>query len=436
MQFTDLTKLVSRRDFAEAKDTFDTIEFISAHLRSRENLTKANRPKLLTIFRYIAGALGQANAQSVLEDCVKNGLPINEAFALGMHAYRYARDYDGAITGLKSLASNFRLTPYGAYLLGESCAASGRINDLFETAAQAQSLLRPLERGKRGPTAEWWSILALNMGLPNIADGFIPLIEDARMRETISQRRSSFTQSPIDLPAIMVNLDRDARKWNLASGAFQRTGYTDLSRYSAFDGTKLPFTVREQLVGGSAASRQMNAGAIGCWLSHLGVWEIVANSQKDWVLVLEDDAFPFVGASMIEQTFSVLDSSEFAWANLRMAGVHGRSSFDCTQHPISIWDQLKLWDSSRRGVGTDGYLLSPRGAQYLLNMFKAEKILGHVDGQMASHLLEATDAPVNKVQAEMAKRQQRYPFKDQLSATSLNIPLVCDIDFGASSTVQ
>lgn len=436
MQLTDLTKLVSRRDFTETTTTFEAIEFISAYLRSRENLTKSNRPKLLTIFRYIAGALGQASAQSALLNCVKNGLPLNEAFALGMHTYRYVRDYDGAITGLKTIASTFGLTPYGAYLLGESCAASGKINDFVETAIQAQSLLRPLEIGKRGPTAEWWSSLALNMGLPNIADGFIPLIEDPRVQETISQRQASFTPSLIDLPAIMVNLDRDARKWNLASGAFQRTGYADLTRYSAFDGACLPFTVREQLIGDSDASRQMKAGAIGCWLSHLGVWEKVANSQRDWVLVLEDDAFPFVGANMIEQTLSVLESSEFAWANLRMAGIHGRSSFDCIQHPISIWDQLKLWDTRRHGVGTDGYLLSPRGAQYLLNMFKAEKILGHVDGQMASHLLEATDAPVNNVQANMAKRKQRYPFKDQLSAISLNIPLVCDIDFGASSTVH
>lgn len=436
MQLTDLTKLVARRDFSETKNSFEAIEFISDYLRSRENLTKANRPKLLIIFRYIAGALGEANAQSALEECVKNGLPLNEAFALGMHAYRYTRDYDGAITGLKSLASSFGLTPYGAYLLGESCAASGRINDFVETATRAQSLLGTLEIGKRGPSAEWWSSLALSMGLPNIADGFIPLIEDARMRQTISQRRASFTRSLIDLPAIMVNLDRDTRKWNLASEAFQRTGYTDLSRYSAFDGSKLPLTVREQLVGDSAVSHQLKAGAIGCWLSHLGVWEIVANSQKDWVLVLEDDAFPFVGASMIDQTLSVLDSSEFAWANLRMAGVHGRSAFDCTQNAISIWDQLKLWDSRRRGVGTDGYLLSSRGAQYFLNMFKAEKILGHVDGQMASHLLEATNAPINDVQADMAKRKQRYPFKDQLSAISLNIPLVSDIDFGVSSTVH
>ena len=432
-----VAKSVARRDFDNPAEIRDSAEFLRSYVQEPSNLTKPNRKNLLSAFRFLAGAFGVEIAQAHLIRCVTLGLPVNEACAIALHMNRYVADYEGAARSIRVIMDAFMVTPYGLHLLGESLVAADLLDEFEQTAVEARELFGSLDDGRRGPSPHQWASLALSFGLPDIADYFLPLIDYPQFQSALEGRRSTYSTRTSDIPTKMINLDRDTRKWNIASAAFTRAGYAQLSRVDAFNGAALPATAMSFLFDKSTDTTVVPPGAVGCWLSHIKVWEEVAESTDEWTLVLEDDAFPFVGASFAESTLPLLAEYDFAWANLRMAGIHRKDSYEWSQSTYPIWDQLLQWDERRRGVGTDGYLLTTRGAQILLEMTESEKIRGHVDGQIAAHTLRDSEcvSPSNEVQMQMLKRKMSYPYKKVLPATTLNLPLVSDLSFGVSSTV-
>ena len=91
---------------------------------------------------------------------------------------------------------------------------------------------------------------------------------------------------------LLINLDRAPermqrmealmQKWNLS---FERISAVDGTKFSSNDieNYRLPYHKRRYFL------KDMTAGEIGCYLSHLEAWKRLVASAQEWALVLEDD---------------------------------------------------------------------------------------------------------------------------------------------------
>ena len=144
-----------------------------------------------------------------------------------------------------------------------------------------------------------------------------------------------------------------------------RLGITGLNFVDAVDGSKLTIDsfITSGLYDGELAvryeGRQLGVNIIATALSHANVWEIVAFGNKDYVLVLEDDAifrsnlFESVNPSLIPKKWDVCLLE--AWLRNRPPKGY-------------IWGNCYDLRSYIGGAGA--YLLSQRGALKLFGVSK------------------------------------------------------------------
>lgn len=97
----------------------------------------------------------------------------------------------------------------------------------------------------------------------------------------------------------VINLDRNKERWANMSSQFQLQGITNVKRFSGYDGKKLMENPEVALVHPNAllaAKRgyrishdEHNFGSIGCYLSHVGAWKQIAESEHKFGVIFEDD---------------------------------------------------------------------------------------------------------------------------------------------------
>jgi GR25 family glycosyltransferase involved in LPS biosynthesis len=104
----------------------------------------------------------------------------------------------------------------------------------------------------------------------------------------------------VDVPVCVINLARRPDRWQAVSSRMAAVGLNKLVRVSAVDGAVLPLDSIGGLLGHPIA--RIEAGprdhftltrpAIGCFLSHIGVWQWMIDNDIPRVMVFEDDARP------------------------------------------------------------------------------------------------------------------------------------------------
>lgn len=187
---------------------------------------------------------------------------------------------------------------------------------------------------------------------------------------------------PID--AYVINLDRDEERLKLLTQGFVGVDDIKLSRMPGLLASSLPMIVQRRL---GLSKVKPDAGALGCFLSHVKVWEAIA-SQSKWVLVLEDDA------TLISTTFvrkvSPPDDAEIVFVNHRSEPPPTTGSGDLIQyHPTLSLLRHKANPATKISApGTDGYLLNPIGASKLIAAVSRDCYHGHVDWRLLRYSLD------------------------------------------------
>lgn len=174
--------------------------------------------------------------------------------------------------------------------------------------------------------------------------------------------------------ALVLNLDRDLERYTAFLDATKDVHWVNFERVPAVYGRELPAYALAEISKSKrwAAKR----GEIGCFLSHIKAWEIVAKYGAR--LILEDDAVP-VNIDRLADLV-IPDDVELLFVNDRAAASPSdfRQALEC--RPIR--DTLATLERTRRGVGGDGYVLFPSGAQKMLEAVEREGCFGHVDWRM------------------------------------------------------
>jgi glycosyl transferase family 25 len=95
-----------------------------------------------------------------------------------------------------------------------------------------------------------------------------------------------------DWPVFVVNLDRSVERMRLFEQEASRAGLSFV-RHSATDGRSIDRT-DARLVDAATIAKAcdggLSNGELGCYLSHVEVWQTALTQTRPWVLVLEDDA--------------------------------------------------------------------------------------------------------------------------------------------------
>jgi GR25 family glycosyltransferase involved in LPS biosynthesis len=178
------------------------------------------------------------------------------------------------------------------------------------------------------------------------------------------------------VPVICINLDRDEHRYLGVSTLFQEKGCI-LDRHPGVYGASIPSVARDAVF-----RRNMPTNAVGCCLSHIGVWEKVAKTDKSH-LVIEDDGLPSFDFSFEEVMKLLPVDFDVCFVNDRAY----ESWFDTANPKLGLaplarsFEQL---DPDIPAIGADGYILSPKGAAILLDMIRETGIIGNLDWQLYS----------------------------------------------------
>jgi glycosyl transferase, family 25 len=194
----------------------------------------------------------------------------------------------------------------------------------------------------------------------------------------------------VELPIVAVNLDRRPDKWQTLSERMAAVGLTKIVRASAVEGAKVPAAQVAALVrspadvtaGGPSSHLTLTPPAIGCALSHLGIWRWMLGAGLPRLLVVEDDAMPMpsFNAERLRRVLAGLrPDMELVLLGYRiMAGLADRPRPGADVARIHYFN------------GTHAYLITPAGCRRLLQALLP--LQAQLDHQISSVLMRSRDA--------------------------------------------
>ena len=105
----------------------------------------------------------------------------------------------------------------------------------------------------------------------------------------------------VNAPMYLINLDRRVDRLGVTVKLLTNKGYGPLTRVRATDGEEewkdLKRAVREDAMqaihdGFRTAHNQLSKGAVGCYMSHLKLWNYLMKTGQEGMIIFEDDTMP------------------------------------------------------------------------------------------------------------------------------------------------
>ena len=195
-----------------------------------------------------------------------------------------------------------------------------------------------------------------------------------------SSVREGLQEDPVFDSVYYINLDkRPHRRSQIETQVARLKGLVrETIRVSAVDGSRLS-SIDPQVVSfqGRADLRNpskkfgltLTRGAVGCAMTHKYIWEDVATTKKDLVLILEDDAV--ILPDFRKKISSIISELPATWDILYLGSGGGGGRGDPA--PLTLRNSGKksisphLAQPASRIYGLFGYVINWRGAERLLN---------------------------------------------------------------------
>lgn len=330
-----------------------------------------SRPKTLALWRnFIARFPKEVSyaRQYVLELLLTEGWPELDAFEATARRYKSTEldlNYiDAALARLELDSARRRLSQYVRrhgtslpYLLREygfNCLAGDFAN--AEVIARQLKSLRSVD-----------DLPARQLG------------RRAKFYGQLHERWRPADNPPLDYDIFVINLDSDTLRMERMRKQLGDVPYT---RIPGVKGAYLPAYVLRAV---SQNQGHLLKGTMGCFLSHIALWEKVAAGTRN-ALVLEDDASVIAGLPPSLAALRLPDDFDVTFVNERMHPANFRfpaASFRTAETNEVAKTKPANWSSA----GTDGYFISPKGARTLLALIERDGIAGDVDWRLVSYSL-------------------------------------------------
>lgn len=189
------------------------------------------------------------------------------------------------------------------------------------------------------------------------------------------------------VPSFIINLDTCPEKWHKSSTLLKSIGLNpqrfpavygksiDPSYLQSITHPSVDYTIKR---GRSTDEQIQGLGAIGCYLSHVKLWEMLLESKNEMFLIFEDDlnSKMNININKLESFVSEIDQNHPDW-DLIYLGFYKPLPYGS--------EDMKLSDGIYRvneiTFTTHAYLIHRRGAQKLLK--HAFPIVHQVDSYMS-----------------------------------------------------
>ena len=234
------------------------------------------------------------------------------------------------------------------------------------------------------------------------------------------------------IPVFVINRACDTDRL-AAFGQAAQAQDVSFERIPALDGHRegFPFALHDDLIGGHFwGESSAKPGAIACFLSHLRAWQSVVDRGLDKALICEDDALLGEGTARLETVAGDLGAFDILFANDRLAELCSASSKGAVASvPLVLHAIAKQGGPKALGLkaspGADCYLLTARGAERLLALAAAQKIVCGVDWAMVWNSLGSVDDALAAAFPELGILRRHLPLSSSpaLDAHILSAPI-------------
>lgn len=130
-------------------------------------------------------------------------------------------------------------------------------------------------------------------------------------------------------PKYLINLDKRTDRMNTTSYLLKKHGYNNISRFSAINGKNISFDILNKLVDKDSIEPiyknkrtnhdQLSIGAVGCYLSHVKLWNKIENDKYDYAIIFEDDTNPTININDLNK---ILSKSPDDWDIILLGGMY------------------------------------------------------------------------------------------------------------------
>lgn len=188
------------------------------------------------------------------------------------------------------------------------------------------------------------------------------------------------------VPSRVINLDRDTNKLKNFRSRFNPLGIhpqrepavlgKNLNFQELLDRHMVDASIAYQMKHGRSINSQINTlGAIGCYLSHVNIWQqLVNDTSTDMYMVFEDDcAAPSAAIPVINSFVNQTIQRNPDWGIIYLGYSDGGGILPSTQQQVDAQTE-RICDSI---LCTHAYLINRQGAQTCLE--HAFPIVFHVD---------------------------------------------------------
>lgn len=163
----------------------------------------------------------------------------------------------------------------------------------------------------------------------------------------------------------VINLD--SRPDKLKSAAEQLNKYNiEFERFPAVVGSELDQSTIDAAYDAETNSKkyykEMSVGEVGCYLSHIRLWEKIVEEDLDFALILEDDLTVEPEIKHVIEAIQQLQD----WDYIKLAGPKGKKII--AEEPIN--DKYSLVYYNKTPIGTSAQAVSKQGAKKLLESTK------------------------------------------------------------------
>ena len=160
----------------------------------------------------------------------------------------------------------------------------------------------------------------------------------------------------------VINLPSQQARWKAARRQFERLGVA-AERVEAVDGSRLPLHERARLYDEALNREQyhkaLRPGEIGCYSSHLQVWQQLVDSGERALAIFEDD---IEVAPDLPEVLAALERTGSPWDLVKLMG----RPRERIKTRVQLTGRRDLIEYSRVPSHTGAYVLSRRGALKLL----------------------------------------------------------------------
>jgi glycosyl transferase family 25 len=159
----------------------------------------------------------------------------------------------------------------------------------------------------------------------------------------------------------IINLEKRPDRLAQTLKNLNNKNYYDIKRFNAFEIKSIdeakkyvtPESMYPIIKKQRTAHNQLSIGAVGCFLSHLEIYKMLANSNDDYVLIFEDDTLPSLD---IDELQSRLNDAPTDWDIFLIGGIYKKKEY----YNDNIYDV-------KRFILLHSYLISKKCAKKIID---------------------------------------------------------------------